>query len=132
MQPPTFLSIIAFGLSTAVAADYCTPVTDPYPRKANTGFKFYDDDPKSWKWVSRDVQVATTLRPVDESNQNNCQLHQGGGGGDYARLVCIDFDGNYACWATPAENEVCNIVFEIDDVPINVCDNIHNMWGWAA
>ncbi|GKT44954.1 uncharacterized protein ColSpa_05135 [Colletotrichum spaethianum] len=132
MQLPTLLSVFTLGVSTVIAADYCTPVRDPYPRKANTGFTFSDDDPKGWEWQSRDVQQITALSQVTKDKVTSCQLHQGGGGGTFAQLVCIDFEGNYACWSTPADNEVCNIVFEIDDSPLNVCESVHNMWDWAA
>lgn len=140
MQLPTFLSFLALGVSSVSAiipsVDPCTPVRDPYPRTANTGFDF-DDKNTPWKWVSHNTQVVTTLYPAQPDDNTStlketCRLHQGGGGGSFAQLVCIDFSGNYACWATPAENEVCDIAFEQAGTVMDVCGSINNMWGWAA
>ncbi|KAL0769247.1 hypothetical protein CaCOL14_008555 [Colletotrichum acutatum] len=124
MQFSTLFPTILLGASF-VAADYCTQALDPEGRKSNTGFRFESVDNAHWKWQSRDLQVVTTL------NQN-CQIHQGGGGGPFAATICIDFDGNYACWVTPAKNQVCDLVFEQNEAPIDVCKSIKNIWGWVA
>ncbi|KAJ3957065.1 hypothetical protein N0V92_006378 [Colletotrichum tropicale] len=118
---------VALGIS-AVSAEYCTQALDPYPRKASTGFRFESVDANNWKWTSRDVQVVTTVSPQG----GNCQIHQGGGGGEFSATICIDFKGNYACWVTPSKNQVCDMVFEQDEAPVDVCGNIKNIWGWVA
>ncbi|TKW52634.1 hypothetical protein CTA1_12544 [Colletotrichum tanaceti] len=125
--PTTLLSVLALGASTVVA-DFCTQALDPSPRRSDTGFRYHSIDENNWEWRSRDLPVVTTLSPVD----GNCQLHQGGGGGAFSATVCIDFDGNYACWVTPARNQVCDIVFEQNEAPFDVCGSIRNMWGWVA
>ncbi|KAI8170592.1 hypothetical protein KHU50_005826 [Colletotrichum sp. SAR 10_65] len=127
MQLSTLIPVVALGIS-AVSAEYCTQALDPYPRKASTGFRFESVDANNWKWTSRDVQVVTTVSPQG----GNCQIHQGGGGGEFSATICIDFKGNYACWVTPSKNQVCDMVFEQDEAPVDVCGNIKNIWGWVA
>ncbi|KAF4778566.1 hypothetical protein HER10_EVM0007018 [Colletotrichum scovillei] len=112
MQFSALFPTILLGASF-VAADYCTQALDPETRKSNTGFRFQSVDNANWKWQSRDLQV-------------------GGGGGAFAATICIDFDGNYACWVTPAKNQVCDLVFEQNEAPIDVCKSIKNIWGWVA
>ncbi|KAI8289577.1 hypothetical protein K4K57_008714 [Colletotrichum sp. SAR 10_99] len=127
MQLSTLIPVVALGIS-AVSAEYCTQALDPYPRKASTGFRFESVDANNWKWTSRDVQVVTTVSPQG----GNCQIHQGGGGGEFSATICIDFKGNYACWVAPSKNQVCDMVFEQDEAPVDVCGNIKNIWGWVA
>ncbi|KAF9875057.1 hypothetical protein CkaCkLH20_07323 [Colletotrichum karsti] len=128
MQFSTLLSVLAVGIP-AVVADFCGQAQEPRGRDASNGFVFSRDanDASKWKWESRtrDLPVVTTI------NQD-CQVHQGGGGGDaYAATICIDFSGNYACWTTPPKNQVCDLVFEQNEAPLNVCGDIKNVWGWT-
>ncbi|KAL0938091.1 uncharacterized protein CTRU02_207822 [Colletotrichum truncatum] len=123
MQLFALLPVLALGISGALA-DFCQTSETPQ-RDANTGFNFQKIDGGRWKWQSIDTKVTVTL-------DQNCNLHQGGGGGSSAHIVCLDWDGNYSCWQTPDQNGICQIVAEEGGKQVNVCQAIKNMWGWAT
>uniref|UniRef100_L2FFL4 Uncharacterized protein n=1 Tax=Colletotrichum fructicola (strain Nara gc5) TaxID=1213859 RepID=L2FFL4_COLFN len=126
MQLSTLIPVVALGIS-AVSAEYCTQALDPYPRKASTGFRFESVDANNWKWTSRDVQVVTTVSPQG----GNCQ-RAAAAVNSPPLSASTYFKGNYACWVAPSKNQVCDMVFEQDEAPVDVCGNIKNIWGWVA
>ncbi|TDZ17668.1 Transcriptional activator of proteases prtT [Colletotrichum orbiculare MAFF 240422] len=126
MHKSTLFAVLALEASL-VCADFCSQAIHPASRKSDTGFNFVTKG-EAWEWQSRDLDVVTTISSVN----GGCQIRQGGGGvgaGDFAATVCLDFDGNYACWQTPENNQVCDVVFEQNEAPIDVCKNIGNVWG---